>query len=306
MRELLDSWRLALDQEDKSPGTITSYLDTIAKAAAWLDAKGLPTGVDEVEPEHLRAYLAAEKERTSPGNAAKHYRNLSVFFGWCVAEQELTGPNPMDRVNKIPVKAKAVHIPTDDELQALLKTCSGSGFVDRRDNAIIRTLLDNGVRVSGLAGIRYTPDEEETHDVYLSRHVLRVKLKGGRWFWAPIGKKTAAAIDRYIRARRHHRQAASPWLWLPFDARSTRTGDCHLTASGIKQMLDRRCEEAKIRGYTPHDFRRWMASNWEGDALQLMRIGGWESIAMVQLYGRAREEERAREAHAKLAPGDRF
>jgi site-specific recombinase XerD len=305
MLDLLASWRLALDQGDKSPHTIRSYTDTVKGAAAWLAAAGLPTDVEQVEPEHLGAFLAARKDATSAGNAAKEYRNLSVFFRWCVTEGERSAPSPMDRVGKIKVSKQAHAIFTDEELVKLLKVCSGSDFESRRDLAIIRVLIDNGVRVSGLAGIRYTPGDEDTHDVFLSRHALRVRLTGGRMFLAPIGKKAAAAVDRYIRMRARHPHHDSPYLWLPVDSRSTRTGDHRLTATGIGQMIERRGEQAGVVAH-PHKFRRTMASTWEGDSLQLMRIGGWESPEMVRLYGEARENERAREAHARLSPGDRF
>lgn len=306
VRDLLPSWTLALDQEGKSPHTIRSYTDTIRKLAEWLAETGHPTGVDDIDTEHVRAWLAARKAATSAGNAAKEYRNLSVFWGWCVAEDERTGPNPMTRIGKIKAPPKAHPIFTDDELTKLIKACSGPSFEDKRDLAIIRILMDNGVRVSGLAGIRYAPGQD-IHDVFLARHRLRIRLKGGREFHAPIGKKAAAAVDGYIRRRaRHPRAADSPWLWLPSTGSHTATGDVRLTASGIGQMLERRGEQAGVAGVHPHRFRRTMASTWEGDSMQLMDIGGWESLEMVRLYSRAGREERAREAHARLSPGDRI
>lgn len=304
IRDLLPSWELHLDEAGLSPHTIRSYTDTVRRAGQWLAENGQPTGVDDIDAEALRAYLAHRKDQTSPGNAAKDYRNLRVFFRWCVTEEERTEPSPMDRVARIKTPAKAHPIFTDEELVALLKACSGNTFDARRDTAIIRILIDNGVRVSGLAGLRYTPRDEETNDVFPARHRLRVRLKGGRWIFVPIGKKAAAAVDRYIRARAREAHPDNPWLWLPVRGRGEL--DAHLTPSGIQQMLARRGEQAGVQNVHPHRFRRTMASTWEGDSLQLMDIGGWESIEMVRLYSRARREERAREAHARLSPGDRI
>jgi site-specific recombinase XerD len=305
IRDLLPSWRLVLDQEEKSPHTIRSYLDSVRMMAEWLAADGRPAGVDDIEADDIRAYLTARKEKTSAGNAMKDFRNLRVFFGWCAKADELTEANPMDRVGKIKVAKKAHPIFTDDELTALVVACSGPDWESKRDLAIIRILIDNGVRVSGLAGLRYAPGEDN-NDVFLSRHRLRVRLKGGREFYAPIGKKSAVAVDAYIRKRARRPHADSPWLWLPAGGRRTATGDVRLTASGIAQMLERRGERGGITDVHPHRFRRTMASTWEGDSLQLMDIGGWESLEMVRLYSRAGREERAREAHARLSPGDRI
>jgi site-specific recombinase XerD len=304
--DLLPSWELHLQSTNKSVETIRSYLRTIRRLDAWLAAAGLPAGVEDVTTEQLREFLADWLERTSPGTAALHRRNLSVWWNWLEAEEERAIANPMRRVGKIKVSPTAGDVFTDDELRALLATCSGNDFESRRDLAIMRVLMDNGVRLSGLAGIRYTPDDPDTNDVQLARHRLRVRLKGGREIWVPIGRKAAAACDRYIRARKRHRAADSVYLWLPNRALYNRAGECHLTGSGIGQMLDRRGEQAKVDHVYPHKFRRTMATSWEGDSLELMDIGGWESLEMVRHYQRAKREERAHQAHRRLSPGDKI
>ena len=42
---------------------------------------------------------------------------------------------------------------TPVELRRLLDTCSGAGFPERRDSAIIRLFLDTGMRRAKLAGL---------------------------------------------------------------------------------------------------------------------------------------------------------
>ena len=48
---------------------------------------------------------------------------------------------------------KLVPVFTDDELAALLATCKGGGFQNRRDYAIISLFKDTGARLSELAGL---------------------------------------------------------------------------------------------------------------------------------------------------------
>jgi site-specific recombinase XerD len=84
--------------------------------------------------------------------------------------------------------------------------------------------------------------------VWLLRHTLRVTLRGGDVREAPIGSKTAAAIDRYLRSRVRHPHAASPWLWLPVRGITAGGGERRLTGTGIQQMLERRGREAGIVG----------------------------------------------------------
>jgi integrase/recombinase XerD len=46
-----------------------------------------------------------------------------------------------------------VPVLSDDQIKALLKTCTGKTFADRRDQAILRLLLDSGMRNSECVGI---------------------------------------------------------------------------------------------------------------------------------------------------------
>ena len=159
-----------------------------------------------VDASHIRAFLLAEEQRTSAASAAVHFRNIRVFFGWLASEGERENPNPMDRVEAPKVTKKAKAFFTEEELARLLKTCSDTTFVDRRDTAIMRVFIDTGLRVSGLAGLRYDPDDESANDVFLGQRRLRIRLKGGDETWVPIGKKSAAALDKCIRARARHSQ----------------------------------------------------------------------------------------------------
>jgi site-specific recombinase XerD len=281
------SWQLALEAAARSPRTIRSYLDSVKALHAFLTAQGMPADVEGVEAEHLRAFLLAEERRTSAASAAVHFRNLRVFFGWLASEEERAGPNPMSWVEGPKVSEKAKPSFDDDELARLLETCQGSSFADRRDAAILRVLIDTGLRVSGLANLRYDRDDETGNDVFLTRRRLRIRLKGGAETWVPIGKKATAALDRYIRARARHGQASSPWLWLGVQGHNT----AHMTDSGIRDMVGRRGEQAGIQNVHPHRFRRSFVGQW-------LAAGG--SVT------RAHDAYDGHDAHARLSPGDRI
>ncbi|ETK36189.1 integrase [Microbispora sp. ATCC PTA-5024] len=278
---------------------------------------GLPATVEGVDPETIRAFLLAARQGcwldaeqqtacpcgiapTSPGNAHKHYRNLRAYLGWLIRDGERTGPHPMMNVTEPKVPDQPPDVFTDDELAKLLKEASGPSFEDRRDTAIMRILMDTGMRASSLSGLRYSTDQEES-DVMLAKKLLRIRQKGGNVIFVPIGKKAARDLDRYIRIRARHPLAEEPALWLGKKGR--------LTQSGVRQMLERRGKRAGVSNVHPHRFRHTFADDWldaGGNAHDLMRIAGWSSLQMVGRYGRAAADRRAWAAHAKLSPGDRI
>ncbi|MGP8000628.1 MAG: tyrosine-type recombinase/integrase [Streptosporangiaceae bacterium] len=299
------SWQLALEAAAKSNRTVRSYTDSVRALYAFLTDQHMPADAEGVGAEHIRAFLLAEERRTSAGSAAVHFRNLRVFFGWLTSEEERSNPNPMGRIEGPKVSKKARTVFSDDELARLLGTCQGSSFADRRDAAIMRVLIDTGMRVSGLANLHYDPDDESHNDVFLTQRKLRLRLTDDDETWVPIGKKAAAALDRYIRVRARHTQASSPWLWLGVQGHNT----AHMTDSGIRDMVGRRGEQAGIRNVHPHRFRCSFADKWlaaGGSSDDLMHITGWKTYHMVREYTEARGAARAHQAHARLSPGDRI
>jgi site-specific recombinase XerD len=223
------------------------------------------------------------------------FRALQQFFAWCVDEEELE-VNPMAKMRPPVVPERPVPVLGEDKARALLKACAGSGFVMRRDTAIVRLFLDTGMRLSELAKLRL--DEVDLDD-----NVAIVTGKGRRPRTCPFGSRTAQAIDRYVRARSRHPQAHLPALWLGANGREA------MTDNGIAQMIRKRGREAGIEGLHPHMLRHTFAHAWlaeggnEGD---LMRLAGWKSRQMLNRYGASAADQRAREAHRHHGLGDRL
>ncbi|HTW01329.1 MAG TPA: phage integrase N-terminal SAM-like domain-containing protein, partial [Streptosporangiaceae bacterium] len=123
--DLLPSWKLALDSANKSPQTIKDYASSVKLLSKHLREHDMPDDIEDVEAEHVRAFLLSERERTSAASAQKHYRNLHVFFHWIETEGERQAPNPMTRVEKPSVPEVVKPFFTEAEITALLRACSG-------------------------------------------------------------------------------------------------------------------------------------------------------------------------------------
>jgi site-specific recombinase XerD len=265
---------------NRSPMTIKVYGEGIRQFDDFLAERGMPRNVAGIHREHVEAFVEDQLGRLRPATAASRYRSLQQFFRWLADEGELRD-SPMAKMHPPTVPEEPPAVLTNEQIDGLWRVTSGTSFDDRRDRAVIRLLLDTGIRRAELAGLR-------VEDIDRDQDVAVVMGKGRRPRTVPYDHDAAKEIDRYLRARKAHPRADLPWLWLGKKGR--------LTENGIAQLLRRRGREAGLEGLHPHLFRHTFAHQQLADGMQetsLMRIAGWKSRQMVARYGASAGHERA-------------
>lgn len=292
LRALLVSWMLALKVVHRAENTLKVYRSGVEMYLDWCDQQGLPEVLDRAQ---VRSWISALIDAgAEPATAAARQSAVKRFSKWLHTEGELD-VDDLAGLQPPTVAEKLIQPLTEGELKALLKVTNGKTFEDRRDHAIIRVLLDTGLRPGEVAALK-------VGDVDLIGGLVAVtKSKTGKGRVVHIGPATAAAIDRWLRTRRTHKLADGPLLWL-----GTRGREFHYAAMWL--ALKNRAADAGItRRFHPHLFRHTAATRWlaaggsEGGAQASM---GWSSRKMLDRYVRATASQRAAEEARRLDLGD--
>jgi site-specific recombinase XerD len=293
---LWESFVRSLRADSASPRTLEVYNEAGRQFHAFLTGRHLPTDAAAITKREVEEFLIwlREVRLAKPATVRARFSALRRFFNWAVDEEEITH-SPMARMHGPKVEEPPPAVLSEDEQRRLLDACRGQDFEDRRDAALLRLMLDAGLRRGEVAGIK-------VEDLDLSAQVVKILGKGGRPGLAFFGAKTARDLDRYLRLRARHRLASTPDLWLA--QKGTLTGD------GIHHLVQRRARVAGIdRPIHPHLTRHSWAHAMKAAGASdedVMTLGRWRDRKVMARYGASAALARAQETHRRLSPGDRL
>lgn len=288
---LLPSWELALRAERKSPATVKVYGDGVRAFLRWCAENNIDAAL---ERSIVNAFTAALLDAgAEPATARSRQLALKRFSAWLLEEGEIDDDRLLG-IKPPKLDTKVTPSLTEDELRALIKACQGKTLRERRDEALLRLMLETGMRAGEVVGLR-------VGDVDLSQGIAVVRRgKGGKGRVVPFGAQTGRAIDRYLRVRRTHLLADSPGLWVGDRGKG-------FSYYGLHAALRQRAELAGVANFHPHVLRHTAASRWlaaGGSEGGLMAVAGWSRRDMIDRYTAATASERAANEARGLGLGD--
>jgi integrase/recombinase XerC/integrase/recombinase XerD len=155
-----------------------------------------------------------------------------------------------------------IEILTDEESICLLSSFDNDENADR-DRAVVCLMLDCGLRLSEVAGIR-------VGDINRDAGYVKVIGKGRKTRIVPIGRKVMELLQEYI----YHRPVG-PTLFA-------------MTSNAIAQMMKRTKNKTGIARLHAHLLRHTFATNYLihglGDVYELSRILGHSDLKITEGY----------------------
>ena len=147
-----------------------------------------------------------------------------------------------------------------------------------RDQAIILTLLDSGIRASEFCSLRVGDFEAKRGKLEI-RHGTEGGAKGGKGRVVYLGKTTRHALWRYLAEREDGEQAAAPL----FVVRRGRP----FNPSALRHLIKSIASRPEVKDAYPHKFRHTFAITYlrsGGDIFTLQSLLGHGSLDMVRHY----------------------
>jgi len=124
---LIEGFALSCATEGKAAKTIEWYTCYLVKFRQFLESRGMPTDVGQIDRSHLRAfvrYLQTEAKAPrsgrplSPATLQGYVRTLKAFFSWLLREEYLAA-NPMAGIPVPKAPIKVINTFTDEHIARL-------------------------------------------------------------------------------------------------------------------------------------------------------------------------------------------
>lgn len=288
----------------------------------WMNHIG-DQDVAKIKSSDLTNYLAWMRTEYKPkrwnGNedplSAKSLRNvyiaLRAFYTWLNKEFNL--PNPAKEITPPKFPQHVIQTFSKEDIEKLIKACIYSReaqteqrhkFVMRRpsanrDQAIVLTLLDTGLRATELCSLTVEDVDLKTGKVNV-RHGVGGGAKGGKGRVTYLGKVARKAVWRYLATREDGSDPKAP-LFIS-------AGDRPFNRDSLRILIRRLGERAQITHVHPHKFRHTFAITYlrsGGDVFTLQSLLGHGSLDMVRHYAQIAEVD-VENAHRKASPVDNW
>lgn len=250
----------------RSELTVKKYERIISAFRGFIPIKGMGILSQNVATDSVLNYkLWLTKKNLSANTIAQYLIALRTFFQWCITHK-LFSSQPVEP-SLIPEMKEPFHdIPSIKEISSIMEQTPPSRMWTKnsaRNNAIVKTLLLSGMRVSELCSLKVCDCNFEAEVIHV------VCGKGRKQRYAPFPPSAINSVKAYVSEReKTEGRRAEPFapLFVNDDGEAlTRQGISRIVEMYVKRLTGH-------EGITAHDLRHAAASLWDDKGIPIRTV----------------------------------
>jgi site-specific recombinase XerD len=239
-------------------------------------------------------YTPEQDQLLSPRTIQCHIRVLKAFATWLYSEGYTT-KNILKNLKLPKAPVTLIEPLTPEEIKTIITNINKNSAAGIRNHAILLTLLDTGLRASGIANATLA-------HLNLKDGYIKVMGKGDKERVVPIGKFVQMTLWSYIDKVRP-KPVSTDWdnLFLSSTGRP-------ISVNTIKLLFSRLAKKSGVDRLHAHLCRHTFAINYllnGGDIFSLREILGHSSLDMVNRYLHFSSTQ-ITDQHRKYSPIDKL
>lgn len=258
-----------------SQNSINSYEYDLNLFKSYLKSNSINISPLECDSETIKRYLYSELSTKKTRSIARGISALKSYYNYLVFEN-LIKISPLSDIDTPKLEKKLPEVLTENEILKIINSIDDNHPFSIRNRAIIEVLYGTGIRVSELIDIKLS-------NIFFEEKILKVKGKGDKERFVPIGNVASNSIKIYLEERINNKiePKYSDVLFLNRYGRQ-------LTRAMIFKIIKDLCEisgiEKKISPHTlRHSFATHMLKNG-ADLRSIQLILGHENINTTEIY----------------------
>ena len=275
----LSSFLTYLESERRaSPNTVAAYKNDLESLVAALREKGHPDDVRKIDVYALRGWLGGLARTHAPSSVARHVAAVKTWMKW-LRRGKVIETSPAEELASPKVRRSLPTLVSADAAGQMMEAPDDSTPGGARDRALLEVMYGSGLRVSEVVGL-------DLGRIDLDGASARVVGKGDKERIVPLGRKSIAALRRYLESR--GRLADPETLALDPVALFVTNRGTRMTRRGAYAIVQRYGALGAGRGdMHPHALRHSCATHMldgGGDLRAIQELLGHASLTTTQRY----------------------
>ena len=259
-----------------SKNTIENYGFDIERLCLFLENNQIEVSPIDITDETIQEFIYSVSKEVNPRSQARIISGLKSFFNYLIFE-DYRKDSPLELIESPKTGRKLPDTLSVQEIDALIAAIDLSSNEGERNRAMLETLYGCGLRVSELVELKIS-------DLFFEEGFIKVRGKGNKERFVPIGKLTQKYIEIYqnsIRNTLNIKKGFEDTLFL------NRRGN-QLTRSMIFAIIKNLAVQINLqKNISPHTLRHSFATHLLENGADLRSIQlmlGHESITTTEIY----------------------